>query len=339
MDTKDDLLHEVKEVEEETTGVTTAVDEERVDLQGLGVSHLTTFKGAKTLTFPSTLLRTASPPRSPVRETGTWATRELRPSANTDTPPLNLAPLKGAAETPGSTVPEQIQAPAHVERPSESLRGKETWHATEQDSQVPAHALKGEMPLGMAHGHPPDPADPHTQGSTILEQNTIDPKALVRVHQVWRPVPDEIASMHIDPWPNLGTIHINTDIYFEVSVLEGEQNLALPSADSEQAVTPKIFSFTSWSLVLPLPNTLGHDSKPNGGVEPKQHNVARCPAHSKPAGHVTEDLDKAGGAWREIVPPMPGCPQLRLEVDEGNVEALNPCTVEATCRTKWPLRG
>ena len=77
MDTKDDLLHEVEEVEEETTGVTTAVDKERVNLQGLGVSHLTTFEGANTLTFPSTLLRTASPLRSPVTETGMWATREL----------------------------------------------------------------------------------------------------------------------------------------------------------------------------------------------------------------------------------------------------------------------
>ena len=36
---------------------------------------------------------------------------------------------------------------------------------------------------------------------------------------------------------------------------------------------------------------------------------------------------------------MHGCPQLGLEVDEGDVEAPNPCTVEATRRTKWPPRG
>ena len=74
-----------------------------------------------------------------------------------------------------------------------------------------------------------------------MEQNTIDLKALIHVHQVQRPVPDKGASAHIDPWPNLGTIHTKMDAYFEVSVLlEGEQNFALPSADSKQAVTPNV---------------------------------------------------------------------------------------------------
>ena len=350
-DTKDDLLHEVKEVEEETTGVTAAADEGKdpcVDLQGLGVSQQdTTLEGTNTLTFPSSqsnhpsiLLRTESSPRLPVIETGTQATRKSRPSANTEPPPLDLPPLKGATETLGSSQPEQIQAPTHVERLSELLQGKKSRRATGQDSQVSARVLEGRTPLGMAHGRPPDPADPYMQGSTVLERNTVDPKALVHVHQAQRPVPNEGADVHIDPWPNPGTIHINTDAYFEVSVLlEGEQNFALPSADSKQAVTPKIFSFTSWLLVLPLPNTLGHDLKPSKGAEAERCNVARCPARLKPAGHVAEDPNEAGGAWREIVPPMPGCPQLGLEVDEGNIEAPNPCMVEATRRTKWPPRG
>ena len=169
MDMKDDLLHEVKEVEEETTGVTTAVDKECVDLQGLGVSHLTMLEGANTLTFPSTLLRTASLPRSPVTGTGMWATRELRPGANTDPPPLDLPPPKEVAEPLGSRMPEQIQAPAEVERPLELLWGKKSQCATGQDSQVSVHILEGRTPLGMAHGCPPNPADLHMQGSTILE--------------------------------------------------------------------------------------------------------------------------------------------------------------------------
>ena len=154
---------------------------------------------------------------------------------------------------------------------------------------------------------------------------------------MWRPVPDEGASTHINLWPDPSTIHSKMDAYFEVSVLlKGEQNFALLSADSEQAVTPKIFSFTSWPLVLLLLNTLGHDLKFSKGAEPKQHDVTRHPACSKLAGHVAKDLDKAGGAWKENIPPMPSCPQLRFAVEEGDIEAPNPCTVEAMCRTKWP---
>ena len=157
MDMKDELLHEVKEVEEETTGVTAAVDKEHVDLQGLGVSHLTMLEGANTLTFPSILLRTESLLRSPVIETRTQATRKSRPSANTEPPLLDLPPLKGATETLGSSQPKQIQAPTHVERPSESLWGKKSRCVTGQDSQVSARVLEGRTPLRMAHGRPPDP--------------------------------------------------------------------------------------------------------------------------------------------------------------------------------------
>lgn len=309
MDTKNDLLHEVEEVEEETTGVTAAVDKECINLQGLKVSHLTMLKGANTLTFPSILLRIASPSRLPVIETGMWATRELRPGANINLLPLNLPLPKEAVETPSSIVPKQIQAPAKVERPSVSLKGKETWRTTEQDSQALVHTFKGKMPLEIAHGHPPNPTNPYMRGFTILEQNSINLKALVYVHQVWRPIPNDGAGVHINPWPDLSIIHTETDAYFKVLVLlEGEQNFALLSANSKQADTPKIFSFTFWPLVLLLPDTLGCNLKPSKGAEPEQHDVARHSVCLKLAGHVAEDPDKAEGAWKENVPPMPSCP-------------------------------
>ena len=47
----------------------------------------------------------------------------------------------------------------------------------------------------------------------------------------------------INPSPDPGTIHTDTDAYFAVSVLlEGEQNIVLPSADSDQTVIPKAIS-------------------------------------------------------------------------------------------------
>jgi hypothetical protein len=125
----------------------------------------------------------------------------------------------------------------------------------------------------------------------------VDPKALVRMYQERRPVS---AGAHIDPWPDPGTIHIDPDVYFEASaLLEGEQKIILPSADSEQAVAPKIFSFSPLLLVLPSPDTLECDLKHGEGVEPKQYDAAQRPARLKPPDHVAEDSDEAGGAWRE----------------------------------------
>ena len=111
-------------------------------------------------------------------------------------------------------------------------------------------------------------------------------------------------------------------------MLEGEQNFSLPSADSEQAVTPKISSFSSEPLELPAPNTVERESKPPGeGGEPKRHGAAERPAPLKPPDHIAEDLDEAGGV----------CPQHTPTVEMGNVEALNVCMVEAKHEAEWPL--
>ena len=187
-DTKHNLQLKAKEVDEETTGVVTAVDEGEnpcVNLQRLGVSQQdTTLKGIDTPIIPSILLRIKSPPRLLVTETEMWATRKLRPGANTKTLPLDLPSPKGSTKTPSSNLPEQIQAITYVEKLLGSLQGKKSQCVTRQDSQVLAHILEGKMTLGIAHECPFDPANPHMQGSTILEQNPISLKALVHVHQM-----------------------------------------------------------------------------------------------------------------------------------------------------------
>ena len=126
------------------------------------------------------------------------------------------------------------------------------------------------------------------------------------------------------------------------ALLEGEQNFALPSVDSEQAITPKTFSFSSWSLVLPPPDTLKRDLKLGEGAdhgqhdtthlkpeEPEQHNATQRPTCLKKSEHVAKDLDKAGGVWPESDPAILVCPQPIFAVEMGNVEVPNPGMVEA----------
>jgi hypothetical protein len=196
------------------------------------------------------------------------------------------------------------------------------------------HALKGKTPLEKVHGRlcsPHDLCDLYMRGSTNLEQSLIDLKAPVCMHQMQRPVLDESAVVHIDPWPNVGTIHTDPNIYFEVSaMLEGEQNTILPSEDSKQAVTPKILSFLSRFLVLPTPDTLERESKPpSKEMKPKRHGAAQHPAPLKPPDCIDENPDKAGRV----------CLQHTLIVEMGDVEALNARMVEAKHKAKWPLQG
>jgi hypothetical protein len=51
--------------------------------------------------------------------------------------------------------------------------------------------------------------------------------------------------------------------------MKEKQKFHLLSADSKQAVTPKILSFSSLTLVALLPDILKHNSKPDRGMEPK----------------------------------------------------------------------
>ena len=344
MNTEEDWLQEMEE--EETAEVIAAVDEEKdphVDLQGLGVSHLTMLKGTRPLASPLSLhqpilSRIESPPRSPATETGTQAMRESGSGIDLESPPLDLPPLKGAAKPPDNTVPKQIQAPTKVERLLESLRGKNLRRATGQNSQMPVHALEGMTPLGMAHGRPPDPVDSYARGSTVLEQNLVDPKAPVRMHQARRPVLDKGTCMHIDPWPDPGTIHTDPEAYFKVSaLLEGEQNFGLPSVDSEQAVTSKILSFSCLPPVLLPSDTLERNLKPEG-AEAEQQDAVQRPARLKLPNRIAKDPDKAGGVWPESNPVMLDCPQPVSAIEKGNIEAPNSSMVEAKRKAKWPPR-
>ncbi len=76
-------------------------------------------------------------------------------------------------------------------------------------------------------------------------------------------------------------------------MLEGEQDFILPSADSEQAITSKIFSFSSWPLALSPPNTLERDLKPGEGwiaCDAMPHSVLHACSHLTPLPVWTERL-------------------------------------------------
>jgi hypothetical protein len=186
----------------------------------------------------------------------------------------------------------------------------------------------------MAHAHPLDLSDSHTQGSTALEQSLFDPKALVRMHQARRPVLDEGAGMHIDTWPDLGTVHTNPDVYFEASaLLEGEQKISLPSADSEQAVASK----TCLSSSLPCVAATRHArTRLEARRSRTRHDAAQHPARLKPPDRTAEDSDEAGGAWRASALVNFDCSQLEFAVEMGDIEAPNPRMVEAKRKAEWP---
>jgi len=78
------------------------------------------------------------------------------------------------------------------------------------------------------HGHPPDLLDLWFEDPITLE-------AGVFVQKAQKPVFIEGEHVCPDPWPGLGAITTNLDIYSRASVLlEGEQNKILPGVGSEQ---------------------------------------------------------------------------------------------------------
>ena len=88
----------------------------------------------------------------------------------------------------------------------------------------------------MVRACPPYPSDVYTRGSSALEQSPADPKALVvPVLQARRPVLDESAGVHVHPWPDLGTIHTDLGIYFEVLALLGGEAKKISSYQVQKA--------------------------------------------------------------------------------------------------------
>ena len=79
-----------------------------------------------------------------------------------DPPLLNMPPPNGDAEPPDSTIPELIEVPIQVEGLLKLLQSQKLQCIRGQDSPVQAYALERKMPLGMAHGRPPDPINLYT---------------------------------------------------------------------------------------------------------------------------------------------------------------------------------
>ena len=99
---------------------------------------------------------------------------------------------------------EQIQAVGEL---LESLWGEASRRAMGQTGLALARIPEGEMPIGEAHGRPPDLPDLQAQGSIIWEPGSVNPNAHARVHQARRLVLDEGAHVRPDPWPNLGIVN------------------------------------------------------------------------------------------------------------------------------------
>jgi len=152
--------------------------------------------------------KAASTQRSPGVNSGTPGIPEPE-DRGADWDPLlhDTLPPDEAAEPLTHRPPEQIRAPTKAGGQLESLRGKTLWRAMGQTSPVLVRAPEGKMPVGEAHGRPPDLANLSALGSTVWEPEPDDPKAHVRVHQARRPVFDEGARMRPDPWPNLGVLN------------------------------------------------------------------------------------------------------------------------------------
>jgi len=208
------------EVEEDgTTGKTVSVEGDIgpcVELREPGVSCLATQENTRSLTLPSPPLPTtpeaASMQRSlaidietpaiPVPDHGT----DLEPQPHNTPPPPNEG-----AEPSTHQPPKQIRAPTEVEGP---LPGEESQCAMGQRGPTSARKHEGKTPIGEAHGRPPDLPNLQRPCSIDWEPVFVIPKARVRMHKARRPVLGEGACTCPNPWPDLGAITVDPDIYF-----------------------------------------------------------------------------------------------------------------------------
>jgi len=183
----------------------------------------------------------------------------------------------------------------------ESLRGEQTRCTMGQMGPTPAHALEGKPLIGEAHSRPPDLPDPQTQGSIVWEPESINSKTRVHTTQVRRPILDEGARVHPDPWPSLGVVTINLDVCsWSASQLEGEQNIHIPCVGSELHAAPSAPQTSTFSPFPPDAPT--HENPPEEGAATERRATDyRHPEPWKPPDAQAEDLQEAGG-----VPSVPG---------------------------------
>ena len=335
----------LKDAEEDgTAGKTVSAEgdmEPCVRLREPGVSYLATQEDAGSLTLstpiPPTTLEAASTQRSSAVNTAMATSPEPERGHGTDLelpPHVTLLPPNEAAEHPIHQPPKQIQALTEVEGP---LPGEESQRAMSQRGLTLAHALESNMPIGEAHGHPPDFANPQRQGSVVWEPAFIVPKARVRVHKARRPVLDEGAYTHPDLWPNLGIVNVNLDTCSgSASQLEGEKSICIPCVGSElHAGLPAPQNFEpTFSRSPPPLDTLARENSPHGeGAATKWCAIEEhpCPEPSKPSKPPDKNLQEARG-----VPPVPGdSPAFPEDIDPfglaGVVENVGAKKVEPSC--------
>jgi hypothetical protein len=166
-----------------------------------------------------------------------------------------------ATGPPDGLPPELIQAPVDAEGPWELLPDGAPQRATWHKSQLLAWALGGNKPSGEVHGYPLDLLDPYFGAPVEGEPDIAALKAR-------RPVFNESARAHTDPFPSLGAAATELDVCIMASVLlEGEQNNNLPSVGSEQhaaQTAPQIFLF------LPSLDTRARSITPGERAAPLQ---------------------------------------------------------------------
>ena len=306
MDVEED--HSLKVEEDGATRKASRVERDVspcVELLDPGVSCLATQEDAGSLTLssssPPTNPEAAGTQRSPAANTGTpdipvpdhGANLELQPH---DTPP----PPNEAAEPPIHQPPKKIRPPTEAGGPMEFLPGEESQRTMCQRSLTSARTLEGNVPIGEAHGQPPDFANPQTQGSTAWEPAFVVPKARVRVHQARRPILDKGACTRPDPWPNLSIVIVDPDTYFGSALqLEGEQTINLQPVGCELHAapsTPQHFSFSP-SPPIPVPlDTLVRENPScrEGAATERRVTEVRRPKPWKPPDPQAEHLQEGG---------------------------------------------
>jgi len=228
----------------------------------------------------------ASMQRSPAVISGTPGIPEPE-DRSMDWDPLlhDMPPPDEAVEPLSQQSPEQIRAPTGVGEPLELLWGETLQCAMGQISPAPVHAQEGKMPNGEVHGCPPDLANLQMQSSITWEPGSIDLKAHVHAHQARRPVLNEGARMHPDPWPNLGVVnalHMLTPSHTLVSLGaldEEEVNLrTIPLHGEHTAERP------SWMLLEQVRDTCMHkDRRPSLNIDAQIHQTAEQDTQAAPA--------------------------------------------------------
>ncbi len=166
------------------------------------------------------------------------------------------------------------------------------------------------MPIGEGHGRPPDP---QTQGSTIREPESDDPKARVRAHQARMPVLDEGARTRPDPaWASSSSIR--TPVHGQQHRSRGRKTFTY-HVWGASCMLPHLPLKNPPSSFSPFPSpldTLVRNLSCGEGAATERRATEDCrPEPSKPLKSQPESLQEVG-----VVPLVPGdSPALPDDID------------------------